>query len=65
MCCIGGADWVYSKGDAANASGPCREPAPDDGTPCLPSLTADPPFQWGILRTNEVLIEVDGDAAQS
>lgn len=29
---------------------------------CLP---ADPPFQWGMLRTNEVLIEVDGDAAQS
>jgi hypothetical protein len=25
----------------------------------------DPPFQWGMLRTNEVLIEVDGDAAQS
>lgn len=54
-----------ARGDAANASGPCREPAPDDVTPCLPSLTADPPFQWGILRTNEVLIEVDGDAAQS
>lgn len=30
-----------------------------------PFPPADPPFQWSIFRTNEVLIEVDGDAARS
>lgn len=30
---------------------------------CCCCVSADPPFQWGIFRTNEVLFEVEGGAA--
>ena len=55
--------WEGGAQSGGRSPVPAQEPRRHHPPPAPP--LADPPFQWGMFRTNEVLIEVDSDAAQS